>query len=177
MCVCITNRSDVCIYVEILVYIYVCMCMYVPVCEYIMCLPGEDGPTHQPVEMLETLRAVPNLVTIRPCDGNEVVGAYVIAMELTHTPTVISLSRQACPSMAPFGSSPEKVCTVRIHARVSILSVLYVCTFQFVCTLCVRDLDYYKCWYVCMYVCTDESTEAENVSVGVFVCTYIIKRA
>eukprot|EP01036_Dinobryon_divergens_P030464 gene30465-39709_t len=70
---------------------------------------GEDGPTHQPVEMLETLRAVPNLVTIRPCDGNEVVGAYVIAMEQTHTPTVISLSRQACPSMAPFGSSAEKV--------------------------------------------------------------------
>ena len=94
----------------ILVCIYVCMCMYVQVCEYIMCFPGEDGPTHQPVEMLETLRAVPNLVTIRPCDGNEVVGAYVIAMELTHTPTVISLSRQACPSMAPFGSSPEKVC-------------------------------------------------------------------
>ena len=47
--------------------------------------------------------------------------------------------------------------------------------------VCVRDLDYYKCWYVCMYVCmyvcTDEIAEAENVSVGVFVCTYIIKRA
>ena len=90
-----------------------------------MCFPGEDGPTHQPVEMLETLRAVPNLVTIRPCDGNEVVGAYVIAMELTHTPTVISLSRQACPSMAPFGSSPEKVCTVYMHVSQHFLYCMY----------------------------------------------------
>ena len=84
---------------------------------------GEDGPTHQPVEMLETLRAVPNLVTIRPCDGNEVVGAYVIAMEQTHTPTVISLSRQACPSMAPYGSSPEKV---RQQAEEYVVAVVVV---------------------------------------------------
>ena len=137
-----------------------------------MCFPGEDGPTHQPVEMLETLRAVPNLVTIRPCDGNEVVGAYVIAMELTHTPTVISLSRQACPSMAPFGSSPEKVCMyVCIHACVLTLSVLYVCMYPFVC-MCLRPriLQVLVCMY-CMYVCTYEIAEAENVSVGVFVCT------
>lgn len=70
---------------------------------------GEDGPTHQPVEMLESLRAIPNLITIRPCDGNEVLGAYTIAMEQTRTPTVISLSRQACPSMAQYGSSADKV--------------------------------------------------------------------
>ena len=68
---------------------------------------GEDGPTHQPVEMLETLRCIPNLLTIRPADGNEVVGAYIAAIENSHTPTVISLSRQAVPTLN--GTSAEKV--------------------------------------------------------------------
>jgi transketolase len=67
---------------------------------------GEDGPTHQPVEMLEALRATPNLYTMRPCDGNETVGAYVVAMESPHTPVVLSLSRQACPTLE--GSSATK---------------------------------------------------------------------
>jgi transketolase len=67
---------------------------------------GEDGPTHQPVEMLESLRATPNLYTMRPCDGNETVGAYVVALEAAGTPTVISLSRQGCPTLQ--GSSAEK---------------------------------------------------------------------
>lgn len=60
---------------------------------------GEDGPTHQPIEMLESLRSIPNLLTIRPADGNEVVGAYTIAIEKKNTPTVISLSRQASPTV------------------------------------------------------------------------------
>jgi transketolase len=68
---------------------------------------GEDGPTHQPVEMLECLRATPNLLTIRPADGNETVGAYVLAVERSQTPTVISLTRQGVPSIA--GSSADKV--------------------------------------------------------------------
>ena len=68
---------------------------------------GEDGPTHQPVEMLECLRATPNLFVMRPADGNETVGAYVVALESPHTPTVISLSRQAAPTLS--GSSWEKV--------------------------------------------------------------------
>jgi len=67
---------------------------------------GEDGPTHQPVEMLESLRSTPNLYTMRPCDGNETVGAYVVAMESPETPTVISLSRQGCPTLE--GSSAAK---------------------------------------------------------------------
>src|SRR5690606_21105788 len=41
---------------------------------------GEDGPTHQPIETLPALRALPNMVTIRPADGNEVVGAYEVAL-------------------------------------------------------------------------------------------------
>jgi len=68
---------------------------------------GEDGPTHQPVEMLLALRATPNLLTIRPADANEVAGAYAIALEHTTTPTVIALSRQGCANLA--ASSAEKV--------------------------------------------------------------------
>ena len=68
---------------------------------------GEDGPTHQPVEMLESLRAMPNLLLMRPCDGNETVGSYVVAMENSHVPSVLCFSRQAVPTL--LGSSAEKV--------------------------------------------------------------------
>lgn len=60
---------------------------------------GEDGPTHQPIEMLASLRTMPNLYVIRPCDGNEVSGAYKIAVESKHTPSVLSLSRQAASTL------------------------------------------------------------------------------
>jgi transketolase len=68
---------------------------------------GEDGPTHQPIEMLEYLRSTPNRLTIRPADGNEVAGAYIVAMERTSTPTVLSLSRQAAPTLE--NSAADKV--------------------------------------------------------------------
>lgn len=58
---------------------------------------GEDGPTHEPVEQLSSLRGMPNLHVIRPADGNEVVGAWKIAMESQHTPTALVLSRQNLP--------------------------------------------------------------------------------
>jgi transketolase len=58
---------------------------------------GEDGPTHQPVEMLESLRAMPNMFVFRPCDGNEVTGSYIEAMKLTNSPSVFALSRQGMP--------------------------------------------------------------------------------
>lgn len=58
---------------------------------------GEDGPTHQPVETLASLRAIPNLLVIRPADGNEVSGAYWIALHERTRPTVICLSRQNVP--------------------------------------------------------------------------------
>lgn len=61
---------------------------------------GEDGPTHQPIEMLETLRAMPNLNVFRPADGNEVAGSYLAAMNTAGTPSVISLSRQGTPTLA-----------------------------------------------------------------------------
>jgi transketolase len=58
---------------------------------------GEDGPTHQPVEHLASLRAIPGLVTLRPGDANEVVEAYRYVMQLRHQPAVLVLSRQPLP--------------------------------------------------------------------------------
>jgi transketolase len=60
---------------------------------------GEDGPTHQPVEHLASLRAIPGLVILRPGDANEVVEAYRYIMKLTHEPAVLILSRQAVPTL------------------------------------------------------------------------------
>src|SRR6185503_14653944 len=59
---------------------------------------GEDGPTHQPVEQLASLRAVPGLVTLRPGDANEVVEAYRYILQLRHEPAVLALSRQPLPT-------------------------------------------------------------------------------
>jgi transketolase len=60
---------------------------------------GEDGPTHQPVEHLASLRAIPGLVTLRPGDANEVVEAYRYVMRLREEPVVLALSRQALPTL------------------------------------------------------------------------------
>ena len=60
---------------------------------------GEDGPTHQPVEQLVSLRAIPGLVTLRPADANEVVEAYRCIMCLRHQPAVMVLSRQPLPTL------------------------------------------------------------------------------
>ncbi len=60
---------------------------------------GEDGPTHQPVEHLASMRAIPGLVTLRPADANEVVEAYRYVMQLRHQPAVLALSRQPLPTL------------------------------------------------------------------------------
>jgi len=60
---------------------------------------GEDGPTHQPIEHLASLRAIPGLVVLRPGDANEVVEAWRYVMELRHEPAVLVLSRQAMPTL------------------------------------------------------------------------------
>jgi transketolase len=60
---------------------------------------GEDGPTHQPVEHLASLRAIPGLITVRPGDANEVVEAYRYIVQLRHQPTVLALSRQPLPTL------------------------------------------------------------------------------
>jgi len=60
---------------------------------------GEDGPTHQPIEQLASLRAMPNLMLMRPGDANEVTEAYKVAIQLKHQPTALVLSRQAMPTL------------------------------------------------------------------------------
>jgi len=67
---------------------------------------GEDGPTHQPVEHLTSLRAMPGLVTLRPGDANEVVEAYRYVMQLRHQPAVLVLSRQPLPTLDRRGYAP-----------------------------------------------------------------------
>jgi transketolase len=60
---------------------------------------GEDGPTHQPVEQLASLRAIPGLVLLRPADANEVVESYRYIVQLRHQPSIIVLSRQPLPTL------------------------------------------------------------------------------
>ena len=66
---------------------------------------GEDGPTHQPIETIASLRAIPDLLVMRPADGNEVSGAYKVAIENRKRPTLIALTRQGLPNLP--GSSIE----------------------------------------------------------------------
>ncbi len=61
---------------------------------------GEDGPTHQPVDQLPMLRAIPGLVTLRPADANETVGAWKVALERRDGPSAIILTRQKVPVLA-----------------------------------------------------------------------------
>jgi transketolase len=60
---------------------------------------GEDGPTHQPVEHLAALRAIPNLVTIRPADANEVVESWKVAISRRNGPTALVFTRQGAPTL------------------------------------------------------------------------------
>ena len=60
---------------------------------------GEDGPTHQPIEQLATLRAVPGLMTLRPADANEVLESWKIIMQLKKEPVALVLTRQALPTL------------------------------------------------------------------------------
>jgi transketolase len=59
---------------------------------------GEDGPTHQPIEQLASLRAMPNMIVLRPGDANEVVEAYKVILQLRHNPATLVLTRQALPT-------------------------------------------------------------------------------
>ena len=60
---------------------------------------GEDGPTHQPIEQLISLRAIPHLIVLRPADANEVVEAWKVTMSTRHQPVALILSRQAMPTL------------------------------------------------------------------------------
>ncbi|WP_026696347.1 transketolase [Alkalicoccus chagannorensis] len=69
---------------------------------------GEDGPTHEPVEQLPSLRAVPNLSLIRPADGNETAAAWRCALESTDQPTALVLTRQGLPTLQTTADRAEE---------------------------------------------------------------------
>ena len=60
---------------------------------------GEDGPTHQPIEQIASLRAIPNMIVIRPADANEVTEAWRVVLEQKHHPVALCLTRQALPTL------------------------------------------------------------------------------
>lgn len=68
---------------------------------------GEDGPTHQPIEQVASLRMIPDLLVFRPADGNETSGAYKVAVESEKHPSLLALTRQNLPNLA--GSSIDAV--------------------------------------------------------------------
>lgn len=68
---------------------------------------GEDGPTHQPIELAALYRAMPDILYIRPGDSEEVAGAWITAIEANHSPSIISLSRHALPQQT--ATSRDKV--------------------------------------------------------------------
>ena len=70
---------------------------------------GEDGPTHQPVEHLSTLRAIPNLLVLRPADAVETLECWQVALETTSGPSILALSRQNLPPLRTENSS-ENLC-------------------------------------------------------------------
>ena len=67
---------------------------------------GEDGPTHQPIEQLASLRAMPGMTLFRPGDANEVTEAYRYAVQLKHRPTIMVLSRQPLPTLDRTQAAP-----------------------------------------------------------------------
>ncbi len=73
---------------------------------------GEDGPTHQPVEQLAALRAIPNLIVIRPGDANETAVAWRVAVETRDRPVLLVLSRQNVPTLDRRATQPPTVCAV-----------------------------------------------------------------
>jgi transketolase len=74
---------------------------------------GEDGPTHQPVEHLAALRAIPNLLVFRPADAVETVECWQLALKSAHTPSILALTRQNLPQLRQgpnFGNDAENRC-------------------------------------------------------------------
>jgi transketolase len=71
---------------------------------------GEDGPTHQPIEHLASLRAIPNLNVLRPADGVETAECWEIALAATDTPTILALTRQAVPNVRSGKLAGENLC-------------------------------------------------------------------
>ncbi|MBV8607227.1 MAG: transketolase, partial [Singulisphaera sp.] len=110
---------------------------------------GEDGPTHQPVEHLASLRAIPGLITLRPADANEVVEAWRVIMEQHHDPIVLVLTRQDLPTLdrtkyAP-ASGLARGAYVLADAEDGAPDVLLLATGSEV-NLCVKAFEELKAW-------------------------------
>lgn len=90
---------------------------------------GEDGPTHQPVEHLVSLRAMPNLVVMRPCDAVETAECWALALDRSEGPTLLALSRQNLPQLR--NEAAENRCSrgaYRLRAAVAARKVVLVAT-------------------------------------------------
>ena len=102
---------------------------------------GEDGPTHQPIEQLASLRAIPGLITLRPADANEVVEAWRVIMQRRHEPVALILTRQAVPTLDRSRCAPadglERGAYVLLDAREGTPEVLLLATGSEV-SLCVE---------------------------------------
>jgi transketolase len=86
---------------------------------------GEDGPTHQPVEQIESLRVIPNLQVLRPCDDVETAEAWRLALERTDGPTALILSRQALPQLpAPSARADARIEIVATGSEVALASAV-----------------------------------------------------
>ncbi len=77
---------------------------------------GEDGPTHQPIEHMPSLRAMPHMSLWRPCDAAETAVAWVLAVERTDGPTALILTRQNLPQQTRDGRAEGEHCQGRLHA-------------------------------------------------------------
>ncbi|MBI4915146.1 MAG: transketolase [Acidobacteria bacterium] len=89
---------------------------------------GEDGPTHQPIEHLASLRAIPGLVVVRPADARETAAAWRVALERRDGPTVLVLTRQKLPVQAAEGVEVARGATVAAEASGSVPSVVLLAT-------------------------------------------------
>jgi len=85
---------------------------------------GEDGPTHQPIEHLAGLRAIPNFNVFRPADSVETAAGWVVALESNHTPTALILSRQALPPVGASFDGAQKGAYVLAEASASPKAIL-----------------------------------------------------
>ena len=102
---------------------------------------GEDGPTHQPIEQLVSLRAIPGLITLRPADANEVVAAWDVIMKRRHEPVALVLTRQAIPTLDRSRCAPadgvQRGAYILLDAQEGTPEVLLLATGSEVC-LCVE---------------------------------------
>src|SRR3972149_3184669 len=89
---------------------------------------GEDGPTHQPTEHLTALRAIPNLVVIRPADARETAAAWKVALQRKDGPTALILSRQKLPIVAPLDNGLARGAYVLAEADGGMPAVVLLAT-------------------------------------------------